>query len=100
MVNSMELILIYIFIAGIFIGSFYNVVALRRVRNESIVFPGSHCMNCNHKLNWYELIPVFSYLFLRGKCKKCKNHISIQYPLIELMTRILFALRFYIFGFA
>lgn len=95
----MELILIYIFIAGIFIGSFYNVVALRRVRNESIVFPGSHCMNCNHKLNWYELIPVFSYLFLRGKCKKCKKHISIQYPLIELMTGILFALSFYIFGF-
>lgn len=96
----MGVILLYLFILGLFVGSFYNVVALRLCKNESIVFPGSHCVNCNHKLSWYELIPVFSYIGLKGKCKKCKVHISIQYPIIELLTGILFALSFYIFGFS
>ena len=96
----MGVILLYLFLLGLFVGSFYNVVALRLCKNESIVFPGSHCVNCNHKLAWYELIPVFSYIGLRGKCKKCKIHISIQYPLIELLTGILFALSFYIYGFS
>lgn len=95
----MDLITLYLFITGLFFGSFYNVVALRRVKGESIVFPASHCVNCNHKLAIYELIPVFSYLFLKGKCKKCKKKISLQYPLIELLTGILFALSYYIFGF-
>ena len=95
----MDLITLYLFIVGLFFGSFYNVVALRRVKNESIVFPASHCVNCNHKLAFYELIPVFSYLFLKGKCKKCKKKISLQYPLIELITGILFSLSYYIFGF-
>lgn len=96
----MGVILIYLFIIGMFLGSFYNVVAIRLCKNESIVFPGSHCVNCNHKLSWYELIPVFSYLFLRGKCKECKQHISIQYPLIEFCTGLLFALSFYLYGFS
>lgn len=96
----MDLILLYLFILGLFVGSFYNVVALRLCKNESIVFPGSHCVNCNHELAWYELIPVFSYIGLRGKCKKCKIHISFQYPFIELLTGILFALSYYIFGFS
>ncbi len=95
----MDVILIYLFIVGLFLGSFYNVVALRLSNNESIVFPGSHCVNCNHKLSWYELIPVFSYIGLGGKCKKCKKHISMQYPLIELSTGILFATSYYIYGF-
>ena len=95
----MDVILIYLFIVGLFFGSFYNVVALRLSNNESIIYPGSHCVNCNHKLSWYELIPVFSYIGLRGKCKKCKVKISIQYPLIELLTGTLFALSYYIFGF-
>ena len=96
----MGVILLYLFLLGLFVGSFYNVVALRLCKNESIVFPGSHCVNCNHKLAWYELIPVFSYIGLRGKCKKCKIHISIQYPIIEFLTGVLFALSFYIFGFS
>lgn len=95
----MDVILIYLFIVGLFFGSFYNVFALRLSNNESIIFPGSHCVNCNHKLSWYELIPVFSYIGLRGKCKKCKVNISIQYPLIEILTGVLFALSYYIFGF-
>lgn len=87
----MDFILIYIFIVGLFFGSFYNVVALRMPNNESIVYPGSHCVNCRHKLAWYELIPVFSFIFLKGKCKVCKRKISIQYPLAELLTALLFA---------
>jgi len=54
---------IYLFIIGLFFGSFYLVVATRLPKNESIVSPGSHCENCNHRLSWYELIPSFSYLF-------------------------------------
>lgn len=95
----MDVILIYLFILGLFVGSFYNVVALRLSNNESIVFPGSHCVNCNHRLSWYELIPVFSYIGLGGKCKECKKSISIQYPLIELSTGILFSLSYYLYGF-
>ncbi len=92
------LIAVYAFIIGLFMGSFYNVVAMRRCKNESIVFPGSHCVNCNHKLAWYELIPVFSYIGLRGRCKQCKKPISIQYPLVELFTALLFSLSIFIFG--
>lgn len=96
----MDVILIYLFIVGLFFGSFYNVVALRLSNNESIIFPGSHCLNCNHKLSWYELIPVFSYIGLKGRCKKCKAHISWQYPFIELLTGILFALSYHVYGFS
>ena len=92
------LLAVYAFIIGLFMGSFYNVVAMRTCKNESIVFPGSHCVNCNHKLAWYELIPVFSYLGLRGRCKECKKPISIQYPLVELLTAFLFAFSVIIFG--
>ncbi len=96
----MDVILLYLFVIGLFLGSFYNVVALRLSKCESILFPGSHCTNCNHRLSWYELIPVFSYIGLKGKCKECKMKISIQYPLIELLTGILFAFSYYLFGFS
>ena len=92
--------LVVFFITGLVLGSFYNVVGLRICKNESIVYPSSHCTNCNHKLKFYELIPVLSYIFLGGKCKKCKGKISVMYPLIELFTGILFALSFYSFGFS
>ncbi len=96
----MSVILISLFIIGLFFGSFYNVVALRLSQNESIIFPGSHCPKCEHRLSWYELIPVFSYIFLRGKCHNCHKPISLQYPIVEVLTGILFALSFYIFGFS
>ncbi len=89
-----------IFVIGLILGSFYNVVGLRLPNNESIVFPGSHCPKCNHKLAWYENIPVLSYLFLGGKCKNCKKKIDIIYPLIELLTGILFAITYYLYGFS
>ena len=62
---------ILIFIIGTIFGSFYNVVGYRLPNKMSIVFPSSHCPNCNHKLKFYELIPILSYLFLKGKCKNC-----------------------------
>lgn len=85
---------------GLVFGSFYNVVGLRLCKKESLVFPPSHCPKCNHKLKPYELIPVFSYIFLKGKCKKCKEPISIMYPFVELCTGVLFAVSFYKYGFS
>ena len=92
--------LISFFVIGCLIGSFYNVVGLRIPNNESIVYPNSHCTRCGHELKWYELIPIFSYLFLGGKCRNCKEKISIMYPLIELFTGIIFAVSYYSFGFS
>lgn len=96
----MGLIYILLFVTGLVFGSFFNVVGLRLPKNESLISPRSHCVNCNHNLNWYELIPVFSYIFLHGKCKKCKTKISIQYPLVELATALLFVISFKLFGFS
>ncbi len=87
----MSIILAFIFITGLIIGSFLNVVILRTISNESIVFPGSKCPKCQNKLKWYHNIPVLSYIFLRGKCAFCGEKISVQYPIVELLTGILFA---------
>lgn len=84
------IILAFIFITGLCLGSFLNVVILRTVSGESIAFPGSKCPKCQTPLKWYHNIPVFSYLFLRGKCAFCSEHISIQYPIVELITGLLF----------
>lgn len=84
----------YTIFAGIFglvFGSFYNVVGLRVPKKESIVTPPSHCVNCNRRLHALELIPVFSYLFLRGKCRTCGVKVSPIYAFTELVTGILFA---------
>lgn len=89
---------VYIFIIGLLFGSFYNVVGMRLPNNESIVFPGSHCEKCNHKLKWYENIPLLSYILLGGKCSNCKSKISVWYPAIELFTGMLFLISYYIFG--
>lgn len=88
------------FIIGICLGSFYNVVGYRLPNNMSVVKPSSHCPNCNHKLKPLELIPVFSYMFLGGKCHSCKKKIAIFYPMMELLTGILFAFSYYYFRFS
>jgi leader peptidase (prepilin peptidase) / N-methyltransferase len=94
------LINILILIYGTVFGSFYNVVGLRVPLNQSIVKPRSHCPNCNHTLTSIDLIPVLSYLFLRGKCRRCKAPISPLYPIIELITGILFMLAPIIIGWS
>lgn len=86
--NIIFLILIFIF--GLLVGSFLNVFILRYKTGLSIVNGRSICFSCGHKLRWYELIPLFSFLFLRGKCRECKTPISIQYPLVELLTAFIF----------
>lgn len=81
-------------VLGLIIGSFLNVVIYRVPQGESIVTPGSHCPECGHYLRPWELIPVFSYLLLGGKCHKCGIRISWRYPAVELLTGILFGLTY------
>ena len=85
------IIYLYLFIAGLVLGSFYTVVGLRGPLNKSIIKPRSHCENCNHQLSWYELIPVLSYIIQKGKCRCCNQKISIIYPLIEILCGFCFA---------
>ncbi|MDO4963343.1 MAG: prepilin peptidase [bacterium] len=92
-------IIILFFLLGTIFGSFYNVVGYRVPRGESLVYPSSHCTKCNHKLGPLELVPIFSYLFLGGKCLKCKTKISWFYPVFEFTSGVLFALSFVVFGF-
>lgn len=89
---------ILIFIIGLIFGSFYNVVGLRVPKGESIIYPGSHCPNCGHKLRWYENIPLLSFIALRGKCLNCHKPISLIYPAMELLTGVLFYMSYLIFG--
>jgi leader peptidase (prepilin peptidase)/N-methyltransferase len=92
-------ILAFVFVIGLCIGSFLNVVILRALSEESIVFPASKCPKCQTPLKWWHNIPVLSYILLGGKCAYCKEKISIQYPIIELFTGIVFTLLFLKFGF-
>lgn len=93
------LITIIVAIFGVIIGSFLNVCIVRLPKEESIVYPASHCVSCNHKLGFWDLIPIFSYLFLGGKCRYCGEKVSARYMLIELLTGILIGFTFYKFGF-
>ena len=91
-------VLLLVFIIGLCIGSFLNVVILRALSNESIVFPASKCPKCQHKLLWWHKIPILSYILLRGKCGFCGEKISIQYPVVEFLTGVVFVLVFLKFG--
>ena len=81
-------------------GSFYNVLGLRVVNHESIIRPRSHCDKCGHVLKWYELIPILSFIFLRGKCRNCKTKLSLLYLFSEFFCGLLFAISFYSYGFS
>lgn len=84
---------IFVFIFGLCIGSFLNVLIDRLPKGESIL-GHSYCPHCHKTLEWYELVPVLSFIFLRGKCSKCNKPISWQYPIIEILTGLLFLLIF------
>lgn len=88
------IIIVGVFIFGTLIGSFLNVVIYRIPKDESIAFPASHCQSCQTPLKWYHNIPIFSWLFLGGKCGFCKEPISKQYPIIEFITGIIAVLLF------
>lgn len=97
--NSFEYVIsIYIFIVGLCVGSFLNVVILRGLSGEEIVFSRSKCPKCGNKLKWYMNIPLISYIFLRGKCAFCKTKISFQYPLVEFITGYAFLMSYVNFG--
>ena len=92
------LLYIVIFLYGIVIGSFLNVVIYRVPKKENMVTTRSHCMSCGYQLTWYDLIPLFSWLALGGKCRKCKAKISVQYPLIEGLNGVLYLVIFARYG--
>ena len=98
----LELIPIYItiFLFGIVIGSFLNVCIFRIPNHETVVTERSHCMNCGYQLSWYDMVPVFSWLCLGGKCRKCKTPISPQYPIVEAVNGILYMVVFAVNGFS
>jgi leader peptidase (prepilin peptidase)/N-methyltransferase len=94
----MDIIALLVFFLGTFFGSFFNVVIYRLPIKKSIVYGSSSCPSCDTPIKPYDLIPVFSYLFLRGKCRSCHHKISMRYPLIELLTGILYMLVYLQFG--
>lgn len=95
------LYLIFFFILGTCMGSFFTVVGYRLPEGKSIVNPKrSYCPNCNHTLGFLELFPILSYVFQGGKCKHCKKKISMFYPIVELLSGILYMLSYYSFGFS
>lgn len=83
-------LLVVMFIFGACVGSFLNVCIWRMPLNESIVFAPSHCTKCNAKIAWYDNIPLVSYIVLRGRCRRCHEHYTIRYFVVELVTSLLF----------
>ncbi len=94
------LYLIIFFIFGSAMGSFYYVVATRLSNEQSIISPGSHCESCHHKLSWYELIPIVSYIIQGGECRHCKAPLSASYIMMEVCTGVLFAVCYHVFDFS
>jgi leader peptidase (prepilin peptidase)/N-methyltransferase len=84
----------FVFILGLVLGSFANVVIYRFQKGENVAYPRSRCPNCQTLVAWYDNVPVLSWLLLRGRCRACKNAISVRYPIVELLTGALFALIF------
>ena len=83
---------------GAAVGSFLNVCIYRLPRRESLNFPASHCTSCNRPLSWYENIPLVSWLVLRGRCRTCQAPISVQYPIVEAITALVFVAGYLIYG--
>jgi len=95
----MELVItLFVFIFGIMIGSFLNVVIYRIPKGENIAFPASKCQSCGTPLKWYHNIPIFSWLVLGGKCAFCKEKISAQYPVVEFVTGVIFLALYFKLG--
>jgi prepilin signal peptidase PulO-like enzyme (type II secretory pathway) len=90
--------IIFLFILGTIMGSFYLVIATRLPKNEDVIFSRSHCDSCEETLKWYQLIPLLSFILFKGKCPKCHQKISILNPIVELTCGVLFALMFYLYG--
>ena len=94
----MSLLILVFTLLGLFVGSFLNVCIDRLPRGQSIINPPSHCAACNHKLSILELAPLFSYIWLRGRCRYCRAHIPLRLPIVEGITALLFSLLYWKFG--
>lgn len=92
------IIYLFVFVLGSCIGSFLNVLIFRIPKHEEFVYGRSHCMSCGHELSWYDMFPIFSFIFLRGKCRYCGAKLSVQYPIIEALNAILWCLCVHRFG--
>ncbi|MFH1190027.1 MAG: prepilin peptidase [Candidatus Omnitrophota bacterium] len=92
----MQKILVFAF--GAVVGSFLNVCIHRMPANKSIVFPASHCPKCGKRINWYDNIPLLSYVTLLGRCRSCRERISMRYPAVELLTASVILALFTVFG--
>lgn len=84
---------------GLVVGSFLNVCIWRIPRDESLVFPGSHCPQCNEPISWHDNIPLVSFVLLAGRCRQCKAPIPWRYPLVEGLTACLYLITVLHFGF-
>lgn len=91
---------ILFFLIGSVLASFYGVLSTRLPEEKSIITPRSHCDSCNHVLSWYELIPIFSFLFLGGKCKNCKKKLSFYEPISEFLLGLIFMGSYLYYGFS
>ncbi len=89
--------IIIFFLLGTIMGSFFHVVASRLSKNESLIHPTSHCHFCDHKLKWYELIPIISFIVQKGRCRYCHEKLPLSYLVIEVVTGILYAVLFHAF---
>lgn len=90
--------ILFLFILGTIFGSFFLVMGTRLPENKSIVKPGSHCESCNHELYWYDLIPILSFIANLGKCRYCKEKLSLLYPVVEIATGLSFVSSYLLFG--
>ena len=89
---------VLIFILGLIVGSFSNVCIYRIPKNESIIYPASHCPKCRSNITPKDNIPLLSYILLKGRCRNCKNKISIQYPVVEFLTGLVYLIIYLIYG--
>jgi leader peptidase (prepilin peptidase)/N-methyltransferase len=89
---------VLIFILGLIVGSFSNVCIYRIPRNESIIYPASHCPKCRSNISPKDNIPLLSYILLKGRCRNCKSKISIQYPIVELLTGLIYLIIYLAYG--
>ncbi|NPB08210.1 MAG: prepilin peptidase [Aquificae bacterium] len=92
------LLYLFVFVLGLVLGSFYNVLIHRLPRGESVIHPPSHCPECGERIRWRDNIPLISYVLLRGRCRHCGSPISLRYPLVELLSGLLAVLSLYRWG--
>ena len=90
--------IVLIFILGLIVGSFSNVCIYRIPRNESIIFPASHCPKCRSNISPKDNIPLLSYILLKGRCRNCKSKISMQYPIVELLSGLIYLIIYLVYG--